>query len=129
MIDDFSDLHLPMLDFSITSFTLGISNWSSSLIMDSQVEFSAKQFNLTNSHWEPLVESCDIAFNYVLSQDSLAPSINILSTKKMEVVLCHSFIDYVISTAPLMQLEARDLLSRSGEHAPYIIENRYFFLL
>ena len=43
----------------------------------------------------------------------------------MELVISYSFLNYITSVLPdLCKSDPRDLLSRSGEHAPYVIQNR-----
>jgi hypothetical protein len=61
--DDLESLHLPILDMAFSKLHVKLSNWSTDLVLDSNVTFVAKSFNLHNSHWEPLVESCSLSLN------------------------------------------------------------------
>ena len=58
LTDDLAALHLPVLDLTMNRLSVSVSDWSSQMHVDMNVSFEAKYFNLHNSHWEPLIETC-----------------------------------------------------------------------
>ena len=71
--------------------------------IDSSISVTARYFNLHNSHWEPVVESCALSLNYHLLPDSKSPSVNLFSSQKLEMVLSYSFLAYCNGVLPRLQ--------------------------
>jgi vacuolar protein sorting-associated protein 13A/C len=55
-IDDFSNVHIPLLEVSFDRMAAHIQDWSSALKVNGVLKLRANFFNRLNSHWEPVLE-------------------------------------------------------------------------
>ncbi len=55
-IDDFSNVHIPLLEVSVDRVAAHVQNWSSALKVNGVLKLHANFFNRLNSHWEPVLE-------------------------------------------------------------------------
>jgi vacuolar protein sorting-associated protein 13A/C len=67
LIDDLNDLHLPMFDFTLDQVGFDVSDWSTQMLVDLNIGLRVNFFNISNSHWEPIVEPWDFGFNVTRS--------------------------------------------------------------
>ena len=55
-IDDFSNVHIPLLEVSVDRVAAHVQDWSSALKVNGVLKLHANFFNRLNSHWEPVLE-------------------------------------------------------------------------
>lgn len=55
-IDDFSNVHIPLLDIAVDRIAAHVQDWSSALKLNGVLKLHANFFNRLNSHWEPVIE-------------------------------------------------------------------------
>lgn len=56
LIDDLSNLHLPMFDLQMNEVLGELQNWSANLEAKVKTPLFFNFFNIKNSHWEPVIE-------------------------------------------------------------------------
>jgi vacuolar protein sorting-associated protein 13A/C len=124
LIDDLNDLHLPMLDVTLSSFLVDMSDWSTNLRLDSGLAAQASYFNVKNSHWEPLIEPWQCSLSMSKAADTQALSVEFYSRKKLDINLTHVFVETVLNSMALLNKQKdRTNASRKGVHSPYILRN------
>ncbi|KAI9208535.1 uncharacterized protein BJ171DRAFT_419574 [Polychytrium aggregatum] len=124
LIDDLTDLHLPMFDASFDDVYVELFDWSSMPRLDAGLLLKVNYFNLKNSHWEPLVEPWQCSL-HVMHPESKHLSVEFVSRKKLDVNISHVFCETVMSTMALLKKnQDRNLATRRDIHAPYLLRNR-----
>ncbi|KAI8844441.1 hypothetical protein BJ741DRAFT_543605 [Chytriomyces cf. hyalinus JEL632] len=124
IIDDLNELQLPLYDFVIDKLFFEVSDWSTTLRVDTGLKLHVNNFNVKNSHWEPLIEGFEFYLN--VSRENEKMSVDIYSQKKLELNLSHVFIESTLNTIALLkkQPQTRDRSARSTAIAPYILRNK-----
>ncbi|KAI8839881.1 hypothetical protein BC829DRAFT_420941 [Chytridium lagenaria] len=114
VIDDLNDVHLPMFNVAVDKLILEISDWSSTLRIDTGIKLHANYFNVKNSHWEPLVELFEVYLN-VSRQEDAKMCIDVFSYIKAKRKTSGSIWS---------KLCQRVYVPRSNAHSPYILRNK-----
>ncbi|KAJ3031870.1 UNVERIFIED_CONTAM: hypothetical protein HDU68_011629 [Siphonaria sp. JEL0065] len=123
MIDDLNDLQLPMYDFVIDKLFFEVSDWSTALRVDTGLKLHVNNFNVKNSHWEPLVEGFEFYLN--VSREDERTSVDIYGPKKLELNISHVFVESTLNTLALLKKpQNKDRSSRTSGSAPYILKNK-----
>lgn len=118
---------LPFVHVSTNEFQVMINDWSGDLRMGTSITTSIRYFNLTNSHFEPLMDPW--AFDLRVNRTSAGPGQNPLSVKlsaaeRLELNLTSTFIELAITTATVWSKEADRIKEGRGNDAPFKIRNR-----
>lgn len=120
------DLHeLPLLNLSTQEFSVRLTDWSNQLSMETAICLLINSYNLTNSHWEPLMDPWPLALK--ISQRGSPPcmTMSLESKKRLELNVTATFIDLIMTSAEIWGREGDDVLRQSrGMNAPYLIKNR-----
>ncbi|KAI8912336.1 hypothetical protein DFJ77DRAFT_511881 [Powellomyces hirtus] len=125
LIDDLNDLHLPMLDIVMDKLVVDFADWSSTMRLETAPSLHMNYFNVTNSHWEPLVEQWQFFINVAKQGDTGTLSLDCFARKRLEINITHTFVDTVLNTMHLFSKQGRRVLtSKRGMHAPYVLKNR-----
>ncbi|KAG8928477.1 hypothetical protein FRC01_005870 [Tulasnella sp. 417] len=120
------DLHeLPLLHLNTTSITLRASDWSSELQATASLTTSITYWNLTNSHWEPLIDPWHLSLSAHKDSITGALTLGLTSKERLDLNLTTTFIDLALSTAAIWSKEGERLMKKArGGDAPYRIFNR-----
>ncbi|KAI0275069.1 vacuolar protein sorting-associated protein 13 [Gloeopeniophorella convolvens] len=103
------DLHeQPLLHLKIPSFVVGVNDWSGELQATTTVSTSIDYWNLTNSHWEPLIDPWVFTTSVSRELPSYALSTSFVSNERLNVNLSTAFME--------LALEMLKSLSRDGQH-------------
>ncbi|TEB35046.1 hypothetical protein FA13DRAFT_1915662 [Coprinellus micaceus] len=120
------DLHeQPMLHLKVKPFIIGAKDWSGALRATTTLASQMTYWNLTNSHWEPLIDPW--TFTISVSKDSAAGAthLSVNARERLDVNLSTTFAEVAISTLNSWSKEGDVLLSKPrGAYAPYRIRNR-----
>ncbi|KAJ3072035.1 hypothetical protein HDU98_004400 [Podochytrium sp. JEL0797] len=124
IIDDLNDLQLPMYDFVVDKLFFEVSDWSTAMRVDTGLKLHVNNFNVKNSHWEPLVEGFEFYLN--VSREDERLSVDIYSQKKLELNISHVFVESTLNTMALLKKAQtqKDRTSRTSGSAPYILKNK-----
>ncbi|KAK2461917.1 hypothetical protein APHAL10511_006380 [Amanita phalloides] len=129
-IDGFSliligDLHeQPLLHLVVKPFILGGQDWSGELRATTTIASHINYWNLTNSHWEPLMDPWTLTLS--ISKDGASGCMNysLISQERLDLNLTVAFIDLVVTAMKVWNKDAYFLQKARGEYAPYRICNR-----
>ncbi|RDB28887.1 Vacuolar protein sorting-associated protein 13 [Hypsizygus marmoreus] len=120
------DLHeQPMLHLKVKPFIIGARDWSGELQATTTMAVNISYWNLTNSHWEPLIDPW--AFTFSIAQDGQSGGTNVtLSARdRLDVNLSTTFAELVTTTLNVIGTEGEQALKKPrGTYAPYRIRNR-----
>jgi vacuolar protein sorting-associated protein 13A/C len=115
-----------MFDFTIEPFEVDAVDWSSSLMVSSNISMFFSSFNVRNSHWEPLIEPWRCAFKMQKNPTDNVTDIELDAPTKMDLNITHDFLDSVSNI--LSQWEFQKKIQntrriRRAADAPYRIRN------
>ncbi|KAH6917385.1 vacuolar protein sorting-associated protein vps13 [Coprinopsis sp. MPI-PUGE-AT-0042] len=119
------DLHeQPMVYLKMKPFIVGAKDWSGSLHATTTLATQITYWNLTNSHWEPLIEPWTVTI--LVSKESTTGSLNIglKATEKLDLNISTTFVELALTTLDTWSKEGANVLQKSrGGFAPYRIKN------
>lgn len=120
------DLHgLPVLDFNVSETTVNAQDWSSDLRVSAPVQLRINFYNLSRSHWEPLIDPWRLEFG--ITSDVIGADKNVSKTissdRRLEVNVSSTFID-TISLAVGVYSDEHQRVEASRNAAPFKIVNR-----
>lgn len=123
-IDDFSDIHLPFLELTLNNVALeSTSNLVSGQESKGIIHLAANFFNLKNSHWEPLIEPWSLHMESSTGTEGHSSTV-ISSSKPLELVVSHAFLEALLQISSAMTLRANREPSATRVVAlPYQIVN------
>ncbi|GES89872.1 vacuolar protein sorting-associated protein vps13 [Rhizophagus clarus] len=117
--------NIPMIDASANQFSVDVSDWSSQMSVDATVSTYINYFNLTNSHWEPLVEPWQYSLHASKNLNPESMVIDISSQRRLEINISHIFLETIFTTLSIVNHESEHVLSTSrGSRTPYKLRNR-----
>ncbi|CAG8555201.1 10349_t:CDS:10 [Paraglomus brasilianum] len=117
--------NIPMIDMNAKGFTVNVNDWSSKMTVDSVLETYINYFNLTNSHWEPLIEPWHYKLQVSKNLNPESMEIEIFSKKRLEINITHIFIETMLTTLSIFKREKEHVLSTAREsRTPYKLVNR-----
>ncbi|CAG8769250.1 9672_t:CDS:10, partial [Dentiscutata erythropus] len=113
---------IPMIDGKCNNFTVTVNDWSSQMSVDATISTYMNYFNLTNSHWEPLVEPWQYSLHNINPESMV---IDISSQKRLELNITHIFIETMWTTLSILNHESEHVLSTDrGSKTPYKLRNK-----
>ncbi|CAG8450182.1 1456_t:CDS:10 [Cetraspora pellucida] len=116
---------IPMIDGSCNKIDIEIVDWSSQLSVDVAVSTYVNYFNLTNSHWEPLIEPWQYSLHALKQTVPESMVIDITSLKRLEVNITHIFLETMLTTLSIINQESEHLSTTArGSRAPYKLRNK-----
>ncbi|CAG8552629.1 14898_t:CDS:10 [Dentiscutata erythropus] len=116
---------IPMIDGSCDKINVEVVNWSSQLSVDANVFTYVNYFNLTNSHWEPLIEPWQYSVHALKQAVPESMVIDITSQKRLEVNISHIFLETMLTTLSIINHVSEHLTTTArGSRTPYILRNK-----
>ena len=121
-IDDFTNVHIPLIDLSVDRIAADVKDWSSALKVNGILKLHGNFFNRMNSHWEPIIEPWSLDLS-VLTQGKLS-EIVVSSEKALEIIASHSLLDSLLSVGAKISVAKPRAASAYREVSkPYLIKN------
>ncbi|KAL0951191.1 hypothetical protein HGRIS_007919 [Hohenbuehelia grisea] len=120
------DLHeQPMLHLSMKPFILGAKDWSGDLQASTTIAMQISFWNLTNSHWEPLIDPWTFTASVNKETSPECLRVGLSSRDKLDLNLSATFAELALTTWSMWGREGDRVLERArGSYAPYQIRNR-----
>ncbi|KAH9944371.1 vacuolar protein sorting-associated protein 13 [Epithele typhae] len=120
------DLHeQPLLHLRVKPFILGAKDWSGELQATSTLSTHISYWNLTNSHWEPLIDPWTFTANISKESAVSGMKLSINSNQRLDVNLTMTFVELGLSMMSMLSTEGEHMLEKArGIYAPYKIWNR-----
>ncbi|EPQ26496.1 uncharacterized protein PFL1_05818 [Pseudozyma flocculosa PF-1] len=118
------DAHsLPVLDLNIRKFSVDLDDWSGDMQGNTSVSLYINYYNLSRSHWEPLIDPWTLDFKLLRSLSPPSMSVTLSSRKRLELNVTTTLIETGLVTAAFMSEQgSQDLQQRN--RAPFLVRNR-----
>lgn len=125
------DMHeQPVVDLSLKPFVVNLKDWSSELNAATVVSTHINFWNLTNSHWEPLIDPWKFTLSLMKEQFSDGFKISLTARDRLDLNISTAFVELVLASMKMLGKEGEGVLQRArGSYAPYRIRNRTGFPL
>lgn len=118
------DLHeLPLLDWSVKKFDVGVRDWSSSMNADTNLDTFINVYNFSKSAWEPLIEPWQLGFHLSKEQHPEVMSVDVFSHKALELTVTSATIALASKSFQFLSSDEDVLSKPRGADAPYRIRN------
>ncbi|KAI0756975.1 vacuolar protein sorting-associated protein 13 [Daedaleopsis nitida] len=120
------DLHeQPLLHLRIKPFILGAKDWSGELQATSTLSVHISYWNLSNSHWEPLIDPWTFTASLAKEDPAGGMKMSINSNQRLDVNITMTFVELALATMSILGTEGERMLQKArGSYAPYRIWNR-----
>ncbi|KAJ8463158.1 hypothetical protein ONZ45_g17681 [Pleurotus djamor] len=118
------DMHeQPMLHLKMKPFIVGAKDWSGELQATTTIATQISYWNITNSHWEPLIDPWSFTSSVNRSLGSL--NVVVTSRDRLDVNISATFAELVAATWKMWGKEGDRVLQKArGSYAPYRVWNR-----
>lgn len=124
-----SEVHmLPFLDMHVQPFEVYMRDWSADLVVKTGVELYLNSFNLSTSHWEPLIEPWSVSMRYERNMDPHNATIIVSSDKRLELDVSSMFLESLHTSLALLDSEYK-LSDDYRSMAPFRLRNQTGFRL
>ncbi|KAJ7071032.1 vacuolar protein sorting-associated protein 13 [Mycena amicta] len=119
------DMHeQPMLHLKVKPFIIGAKDWSGELQATTTMATQISYWNLTNSHWEPLIDPWTFTTS-ISKNSSNAMSLTLSSRERLDLNLTTTFAELAVTTFNMWAKQGEFVLQKArGSYAPYRISNR-----
>ncbi|CAG8518582.1 8655_t:CDS:10 [Ambispora gerdemannii] len=122
MIGDEHDI--PMIDMNATEIIVNVADWSSQIKVDTTVSTRINYFNLTNSHWEPLIEPWQYTL-HASKANNESLIVDVTSQIRLEVNITHIFLETMLTSISILGRQQEHVLNTArGSRTPYILRNK-----
>ncbi|KAJ9479242.1 Vacuolar protein sorting-associated protein 13 [Pseudozyma hubeiensis] len=118
------DAHsLPMLDLNVSKFAVDVRDWSGDMHGSTFLDLYINYYNLSRSHWEPLIDPWGVQFHMESSTSPTRFNATVSSKKRLELNVTTTLIETGLSAMSLInEADLQDLQQRN--RAPFVIQNR-----
>ncbi|KAL1697196.1 hypothetical protein GGG16DRAFT_107114 [Schizophyllum commune] len=122
------DMHeQPMLHLRVKPFNVNVRDWTGELKAQTTIALQIGYWNLTNSHWEPLIDpwtfTASVSREDPMQNGGLHASL--ASRERLDINLSATFAELALSSLNTWNAEGENMLRRGrGSYAPYRIRNR-----
>lgn len=118
------DTHsLPLLDLTIEKFGIAARDWSADLRLSTSIGMHVNYYNLSRSHWEPLIDPWLVDFGI----ETKAGTTNMMlsSKRRLELNITTTLVETAMTTLDLIKDDANNSVSANrNAQAPFRICNR-----
>ncbi|OSD03423.1 vacuolar protein sorting-associated protein 13 [Trametes coccinea BRFM310] len=120
------DLHeQPLLHLRVKPFILGAKDWSGELQATSTLSVHVSYWNLSNSHWEPLIDPWTFTASVSKESPSGGMKMSVDANQRLDVNVTMTFVELALATSKMLGAEGDRVLQKArGSYAPYRIWNR-----
>ncbi|KAH9486936.1 Vacuolar protein sorting-associated protein 13 [Psilocybe cubensis] len=120
------DLHEhPMLHLKVKPFIIGAQDWSGQLHATTTMTTTITYWNLTNSHWEPLIDPWTLTITAAKDSPVGGIDLNLSARERLDLNISTTFVELALTTFNSWSQEGESLLQKPrGTYAPYRIRNQ-----
>ncbi|KIY71623.1 vacuolar protein sorting-associated protein 13 [Cylindrobasidium torrendii FP15055 ss-10] len=120
------DMHeQPMLHLKVKRFIVGAKDWTGELHATSTLATQISYWNLTNSHWEPLIDPWTFTMTASKKDASSGISLGLSARDCLDLNLSTTFAEMAVTSFNMWTKEGERVLQNArGSYAPYKIRNR-----
>lgn len=119
------DVHsLPLLDLTVKKFSVNVHDWTGDMCVKTTVATFLNYYNLSRSHWEPLIEPWLVDFTVRSSSSPPSTHVTVSSRRRLELNVTTTFIETALTSAAILSDNSVVVSSSRTEHqAPFKIRN------
>ncbi|KAI0068196.1 hypothetical protein BV25DRAFT_1793389 [Artomyces pyxidatus] len=119
------DIHeQPLLYLKVKPFGVGVKDWSGELQASTTLASSISFWNLTNSHWEPLMDPWTFTASVSREHPQSALTTSLSAREKLNLNLSTNFIELAVDMLNVWNTEGERVIEKArGSNAPYRIRN------
>ncbi|VDB84480.1 unnamed protein product [Peniophora sp. CBMAI 1063] len=120
------DLHeQPMVSVQSRPFRVGAKDWSGALDVSTTIAMSIDYWNLSNSHWEPLIDPWTFTAGVGRPDASGAMNLSLTSRERLNLNISTTSVEIALDMLKVMSQQGdRVMATARGSYAPYRIRNR-----
>ena len=118
---------LPLIDFTVHEFSVGVRDWSTHLNGDANVDLYMNIYNFSKSAWEPLIEPWQLGFHVSQQRSPDYLSLELYSRKMLELTLTSASIALSSRSAKFLSQEENVSSNPRSVGSPYRIRNQTGF--
>ncbi|KAJ8084002.1 Vacuolar protein sorting-associated protein 13 [Marasmius tenuissimus] len=120
------DMHeQPMLHLKVKPFIVGAKDWSGELSATTTIATQISYWNLTNSHWEPLIDPWRFSITVSRLTSTSELGLKLEARERLDLNLSTTFAELAMTTWNQWSKEGDHILQNArGSYAPYQIRNR-----
>lgn len=120
------DMHeQPMLHLKVKPFIIGARDWSTDLRATATLATQISYWNLTNSHWEPLIDPWTFTLSVGRDQRSSEFKVSVSAQERLDLNVSTTFVELAVTSANMWGKDGQVVLQKArGSFAPYRIRNR-----
>ncbi|KAF8873711.1 vacuolar protein sorting-associated protein 13 [Gymnopilus junonius] len=120
------DLHeQPMLHLKVKSFVIGAQDWSGQLHATTTMTTTIAYWNLSNSHWEPLIDPWTFTIGIAKENSTGGFDLNVSARERLDLNISTTFTELALTTFNTWRQEGESVLQKArGTYAPYRIRNQ-----
>ncbi|KAK0549054.1 Vacuolar protein sorting-associated protein 13 [Tilletia horrida] len=118
------DLHsLPIVDMSLQRFAVGVRDWSGDMRMETSINAYVNYFNLSCSHWEPLIDPWTFSLNMERTVSPASFNFTISSKRRLELNVTTTLIETTLTYMSKLNEQTYQAISDRNT-PPFEIHNR-----
>ncbi|KDR84988.1 hypothetical protein GALMADRAFT_233521 [Galerina marginata CBS 339.88] len=119
------DLHeQPMLHLKVKPFIIGAQDWSGQLHATTTMTTTITYWNLTNSHWEPLIDPWTLTTMVAKEISTGSLNLTLSARERLDLNISTTFVELALTTLNTWSQEGESVLQKArGTYAPYRIRN------
>ncbi|KAF8974033.1 vacuolar protein sorting-associated protein 13 [Flammula alnicola] len=120
------DLHeQPMLHLKVKPFIIGAKDWSGELHSTTTMTTLITYWNLTNSHWEPLIDPWTLTIAVAKESPTGGIDLTLSARERLDLNISTTFVELALTTLNTWSKEGELVLQKArGTYAPYRIRNQ-----
>lgn len=120
------DVHtLPLLDMTVEKFAVHVHDWSADMGVNTKLSTHVNYYNLSRSHWEPLIEPWAVEFGMRTSSSPPSTHMTISSKRRLELNVTTTLIESALTASAMLgDTNTVASSSRAQHQAPFRIHNQ-----
>ncbi|PPQ64275.1 hypothetical protein CVT24_008413 [Panaeolus cyanescens] len=120
------DMHeQPMLHLKVKPFNIDAKNWTGELSATATMSLVITYWNLTNSHWEPLIDPWTFTTSVAKEVATDGFDLSLRARERLDINFSTTFIEAALTTVNAWNTNGiRVLQTARGSYAPYRIINK-----
>ncbi|KAE8269165.1 hypothetical protein A4X09_0g3183 [Tilletia walkeri] len=118
------DLHsLPIVDMSLQRFAVSVRDWSGNMRMETSVNAYVNYFNLSCSHWEPLIDPWTFSLNMDRAIAPASTNFTVSSKRRLELNVTTTLIETALTYVTTINDQSIQATSNRNT-TPFELRNR-----
>lgn len=116
---------LPLLDLTVEKFAVNVHDWTADMKVNTTLAVFLNYYNLSRSHWEPLIEPWLVEFAIRNSSSPPSTHMTVSSKRRLELNVTTTLIETALTSMDILNNDPNlvSSSSRTEHQAPFRIRN------